>query len=180
MANDNARLVGLMARVALGDRQAFRALYEATAPDICGLLHSMLEQADAVDDALQDTYVKVWHRAGDYHAERGQVNTWIASIARYLAIDVLRSRQRRPESDVALASLPDLQSNTLDEVSTDAEFARLAACLETLTGDQQQTISLAFFRGYTHEEVASVVDTPLGTVKAWMRRGLRKLRECLE
>ncbi len=180
MAKDNDTLVALMSRVALGDRRAFRSVYDATASDICGLLHGMLGQADAVDDALQETYVKVWHRAGDYHPDRGQVNTWIASIARYRAIDVLRAKKRRSGTDDELATLPDLRSDVLELVSGDADVDRLASCLETLSGDQQQSISLAFYRGYTHEEVASVFGTPLGTVKAWIRRGLKKLRECLE
>lgn len=180
MRQGNETLVRLMARVSLGDRRAFRSLYEATAPDVSGLLHAMLPSPDAVDDALQDTYVKVWHRADDYHPERGQVNTWIASIARYRAIDMLRSRRIRSGSDAGLAELPDPSEDVFETVSDAREHARLSSCMGTLSDDQQRSISLAFFRGYTHEEVAGEFDTPLGTVKAWIRRGLQKLRECLE
>lgn len=180
MAQPNEALSALMARVALGDRRAFRSLYDATAPDVTGLLHGLLRQHDAVDDALQDTYVKVWHRAADYHPGRGQVNTWIASIARYRAIDMLRARQRRAGSDDGLTEIPDQQADIIEQLSGASTQQRLGACMDTLSNDQQQSISLAFYRGYTHDELAEAFGTPLGTVKAWIRRGLKKLRECLE
>ena len=180
MPETNPALVRLMSRVSLGDRSAFERLYEETSPNIMGLLHSMLPQRDLAEDVLQDTFVKVWHRAADYHPERGQVSTWIASIARYGAIDAIRANSVRRGSDDGLEALPDDASGALDRIAEDQDEQRLYYCLDTLSSDQKQSITLAFFRGYTHDELASQLSTPLGTVKAWVRRGLKKLRECLD
>lgn len=180
MTNSNQKLARLMAQVSLGDRAAFKTLYEHTAPDVMGLLRSMLRQGDLAEDLLQDTFVKVWHRAGDYHPERGQVSTWIASIARYAAIDALRARKIRRGDDSLLDNLRDQRPSAFEQLAGDAQEERLHHCMGTLSDDQKQSISLAFFGGYTHDELASQLDKPLGTVKAWIRRGLSKLRECLE
>lgn len=180
MSESNPALARLMSRVSLGDRGAFQSLYEETSPHIMGLLQSMLSQRELAEDVLQDTFVKVWHRAGDYHPGRGQVNTWIASIARYGAIDAIRANKVRRGSDDALETIPDGATQALDHIAGDQDEQRLYQCLDTLSADQKQSISLAFFRGYTHDELASQLATPLGTVKAWVRRGLKKLRECLD
>jgi len=180
MSESNHTLSILLAQTALGDKRAFHALYETTSPQIMGLLMSMLRRRDLAEDLLQDTYVKVWHRAGDYHAQRGQVSTWIASIARYAAIDLLRSEAiRRPASDDTDSAVDPLASASRALVE-DEDQSRLLECLDALSSDQRQTISLAFYRGYTHEELALQLATPLGTVKAWIRRGLNRLRECLD
>ncbi|MFK7831042.1 MAG: sigma-70 family RNA polymerase sigma factor [Congregibacter sp.] len=176
----NDALVTLMARVSMGDRSAFKILYEETAPNIMGLLGSMLRQKDLAEDLLQDTFVKVWHRASDYHPERGQVTTWIASIARYAAIDTLRASKLRPSSDIPMETLSDSAAETLELLASQSDQERLYYCMDVLSAEQKQSISLAFFRGYTHDQLAEQLDTPLGTVKAWIRRGLLKLRECLE
>lgn len=180
MASANESLIKLMAQVALGDRRAFQSLYEETAPDIMGLLSSMLRQRELAEDLLQDTFVKVWHRASDYHPERGQVTTWIASIARYAAIDSLRSRKIRQGDDSGLSTLADENPDALERIAGLSEQQKLYHCMDTLSAEQKQSISLAFYRGYTHDELAQQLNSPLGTVKAWVRRGLKKLRECLE
>ncbi|MCB1676233.1 MAG: RNA polymerase subunit sigma-70, partial [Halioglobus sp.] len=89
MPVEEEQLRSLLSGTAAGDREAFKTLYEATSPRILGLLVQLLKQRDDAEDALQDTYIKVWHRSGDYHAERGRVNTWLSSIARYHALDIL-------------------------------------------------------------------------------------------
>ena len=174
-------LRALLSRTALGDRDAFKALYQATSPQILGLLIHMLGQRDRAEDALQDTYIKVWHRARDYHAERGQVNTWLASIARYRALDLLRADKTRQQR--ASRAKPELA--TEDELpdalaQSQSDNGRLYDCLHQLNDRQRQSIGLAFFRGFTHEELAAQLAAPLGTVKAWIRRGLQQLRLCLE
>lgn len=180
MSSPNTGHADLLARVALRDRRAFSALYDATAPQVMGLLMGMLRRRDIAEDVLQDTYVKVWHRAADYHPQRGQVNTWIASIARYAAIDALRAEKVRQPDATDVDALADDGAVTEGLAESVSEEDRLRHCINTLSGDQRQTISLAFFRGFTHEELAAEMAIPLGTIKAWVRRGLRKLRECLE
>lgn len=177
MASDQAKLVDLIGRSALGDRRAFKVLYDETAPRIFALILKMLRDRPLAEEVLQETYLRVWHRAGDYHAERGQVLTWLVSIARYRALDLIRARRDEVEvpDDLAAAQpTPDL------EAAARSDASRLHRCMQTLTTDQRQTISLAFFHGLTHDELARQLETPLGTVKTWIRRGLARLKECLE
>ncbi len=174
------QLVHLVAQVALGDRAAFKALYDQTAPNIMGLLRSMLRNEGLEEDLLQDTFIKVWHRAGDYHSERGRVTTWIASIARNAAIDALRAAKIRQGDDALVSSLPDETRDAFTQLASHADEALLHNCMGTLNEDQKHSIGLAFFAGYTHPELANQLGKPLGTVKAWVRRGLSKLKECLE
>ena len=181
MSSDQAVLVGLVGKTALGDKAAFKVLYDQTAPQVLGLLMSMLPSRDLAEDVLQDTYLKVWHRAGDYHGERGQVTTWLSSIARYRALDIIRSRSFREGGDAATETTVDeMAASAMQRAAADVESSRLQTCMGTLSVDQRQSIGLAFFRGFTHDELALQLDVPLGTVKAWIRRGLQKLRECME
>jgi len=178
---DQTELNRLIARTALGDREAFKRLYDCTAPQILGLLMGMLRQKELAEDMLQDTYLKVWHRAGDYHADRGQVTTWLASIARYRALDLIRSRQvRHRHAERPDPSDTDDPPSPLMMAQCQLEEGRLHDCIEALNNDQRQSIGLAFYRGFTHEELAAQLAVPLGTAKAWIRRGLQQLRQCLE
>lgn len=177
MAWDQAVLARLLARSAQGDRAAFKRLYEDTAPRVFGLLLKMIRERTAAEDVLQETYLRVWHRAGDYHADRGQVISWLVSIARYRALDLLRARRagaEPPELELAAEQWPD------GVLSTTAEAGALRRCLDTLSSDQRQSIAFAFFHGLSHGELARRLGTPLGTVKTWIRRGLARLKDCLE
>ena len=181
MASEQSELVGVIGQVALGDRSAFKLLYDQTAPQVLGLLMSMLQSRDLAEDVLQDTYLKVWHRAADYHQGRGQVTTWLSSIARYRALDIMRaSAIRKGEATDADDTLDEISPSAMQAVAANLENSRLQTCLETLSSDQRQSIGLAYYRGFTHDELAAQLAVPLGTVKAWIRRGLQKLRECME
>lgn len=184
MTAEQPVLCTLLAKTALGDRNAFKQLYDETSPQLLGLLISMLKHRDVAEDVLQDTFLKVWHRAGDYHADRGQVTTWMSSIARYRALDILRAqgvRRKRDQQQDPTEPLTTELAFALPE--TDSEVGagdRLQDCIHELSEDQRQSIGLAFYRGFTHEELSAQLEVPLGTVKAWIRRGLQQLRRCLE
>jgi RNA polymerase sigma-70 factor (ECF subfamily) len=171
-------LKALIARTAREDRAAFRALYDATSPRVYGVLVALLRNDDTAQDVLQDTFVKVWARAGEYHSERGEVLSWIIAIARYRALDLLRASRRRSSYEQQAGESPLL---TLPAVSASDEFSlRLTDCLDRLAERQRRNIVAAFVRGFTHEELARQENTPLGTIKSRIRRGLQRLRECLE
>ncbi|MCZ6887270.1 MAG: sigma-70 family RNA polymerase sigma factor [Gammaproteobacteria bacterium] len=176
---DESTLLDLLAKTALRDRAAFKRLYDSTAPRLFAVARNVLHEPTLAEDALQDAFVQVWHRATDYHAERGTVMTWLTTIVRYRAIDVSR-RQRRDtssfgDSETADPSTePDLLAESLEHAT------ELRDCLQRLSASQQHSITLAFFEGLTHEEVAQRVGTPMGTIKSRIRRGLSRLRECLE
>lgn len=186
---DAEALRRLLAATATGDAAAFRRLYEATSAHLYGLLLRMLKRRDWAEEALQDCYLKIWHRADSYMPDKGQPLTWLLSVARYRALDLLRVQ--RPEvalpGDEQEPALPPLAladgAAAADPYARTLEregLARLQRCLDGLDGEQRRSLLLAYYEGYTHAELAQRLQAPLGTVKSWVRRGLLRLRECLD
>lgn len=178
MADDLATLIY---QTALGDQRAFDRLYRQTSPQMFGVALALLRRRDIAEDVLQEAYVKVWHAASTYQAERGSPTTWLGTIVRRCAIDRLRRRRQEGESlpEEAWEAIADDSPGPLQNVIADAEARRLGICLDQLDERQRESVSLAFFHGLTHSELAERLASPLGTVKAWVRRGLDKLRNCL-
>lgn len=173
-----------LAATAEGDERAFRRLYESASPQIYALLLRMLRSEERAQDALQDTFVKVWQKAETYSPERGAPLTWLLSVARYRALDLLR--RQRPES--AMPEDPDMEATLLvdadapgpaGENETIEGLTAVRNCLGTLQGEQRDSVLLAYYEGLTHHELSERLGAPLGTVKSWVRRGLTRLRECL-
>jgi RNA polymerase sigma-70 factor, ECF subfamily len=174
-------LARLLQATARGDRAAFARLYEKTAPRLLGAGVHMLRHRDLAEDLLQDVFVKVWHRASEYHAERGGVLTWLFSVQRYLALDRLRARRPTQELDEEMAETLAADGPDPSTLAMSSDMAaRMRGCLEELTDQQRRSVSLAFFEGLTHAELTQRLQTPLGTVKSWIRRGLLSLKRCLE
>ncbi len=174
---DDLQLQQLLSRVALGDRRAFKNLYELTNAHLFGAALRILSKRTLAEEAVQDAYVQIWQRAGSYRADKAQANTWMNAILRYRALDILRKQGRESSSeDLAEADLPFVSGEAaLSDVQKD-----LNVCLEELQAQQQQCIRLAYVEGYSHQELSDQLDTALGTVKSWIRRGLQQLKECLQ
>lgn len=175
-------LADLLAATARGDRQAFAELYRLTQSRLYAITLALLRQQDAAEDVLQETYLAVWRTAGQYQPGRAPVLVWLMAIARHRAIELLRQRRRRA-AEINAESLagealqiPDPQPAQ----SVDHLAHAIQECLRRLSADQSQAIALAFFHGLSHEELAVWLQTPLGTVKSWVRRGLLQLKGCLE
>ena len=195
-SNDN--LKQLLSATAHGDAKAFKTLYDQTSPRLHAVALTMMRDSDLAEDVLQDAFVQVWHRAGEFHADRGSVLTWLTTIVRYRAIDLLRKRGRDGPSgkispiDVDPADIDYLQgTNVRGELDptqagplacamTSEENSLLRDCIDRLSNNQQRSIALAFFRGFTHQELADCLAEPLGTIKSRLRRSLLRLKECLE
>jgi RNA polymerase sigma-70 factor (ECF subfamily) len=166
----------LMARVRARDADAFEALYDMFHRIVYRVALRMLGDAPGAEDVTQAVFMKVWSAPELFRG--GNVGAWIARIARNRALDVLRSRGTRQESE--------LPCNLLDtEAIEDVAFARIDAALvrnalATLPAEQRDAIELGFFGGITHEEIARRTNAPLGTVKTRIRMGLRKLRAALD
>lgn len=169
----------LLAAIALGDRAAFARLYELAAPHLFGVLLRILREEALAEEALQDVFVKVWQRASDYRPERAAASTWLFSIARHRAFDLLRRGRAEPEGEV-LPEAIDASPGPFERTSTLAAGSALRDCLDQLQAGPRACIVLAYCDGYTHEELSQRVGSPLGTVKSWIRRGLEALRQCLE
>ena len=165
-----------------GDRSAFRTVYEATSAKLFGVCLRILPDRQAAEDVLQDTYVIVWRKAASFDASRASPITWLVTIARNRAIDRLRSaapmKNAAPVEDAHdLADSGPLASDVVEQAD---EAARLNGCLETLEDRARAVIRTAFFEGATYDELARRENVPLGTMKSWIRRGLMRLRSCLE
>lgn len=173
-----AQLAKLLEKSALGDREAFRNLYDKTSAKLYSVSLHILRRNDWAEEALQDTFIKVWHSASDYSTNRGSVMSWLISMVRYRSIDILRAKGNQTET---LNDLPELRSaQDLAAEASDNEYAQqLEHCLEELQPDSRQSIQLAFLYGLSHKEVSAHLSEALGTVKSWIRRGLDSLKRCL-
>lgn len=176
---DGDPLAAALAGIVAGDRTALAELYRLAAPRLLGVALRILRRRDAAEDVLQDAFLAVWQRAGQYSAERGQPLAWLSMIVRNRAIDRLRQETRRAEDELASDdALPDVL--VLDEAAARGVGGDIARCLSALPAEQQRALLLAAQYGLSHEEIARRLGRPLGTVKSWIRRGLIELRECLE
>ena len=163
----------LLSRIALRDRRAFQEFYRLTSPRVFPLALKMLNNRVQAEDLMQEVYLKVWYSAESFNATRGGAMSWLFSITRNRAIDVLRARDRSSES----AHL----SEAVENVALPSEVdGKLQECLDRLEVSQRQSIFAAFFQGLTHSEMAERFAQPIGTVKSHVRRGLFALRGCLE
>jgi RNA polymerase sigma factor (sigma-70 family) len=190
-AEASSVLGALMYRVALRDQAAFKQLYDATSHCLLGIVMRLLRERAWAEDVLQEIYVSVWNTAPNYSALKAQPMTWLMTIARHRALDALRSKrterqhmvQPPPGLDDDESSVPDVADERigpLDQLLHSTEAERLRHCLQRLESTHRQAIALAFYDGLTHAELALHMRQPLGTVKAWVRRGLERLRPCLE
>ncbi|MCX7071827.1 MAG: sigma-70 family RNA polymerase sigma factor [Gammaproteobacteria bacterium] len=184
MPVDENRLRLLLERVSQGDAEAFTALYDETSRYLYAVLLRMLRDPGQADEALQDCYIRIWRRGSTYAPERGDAAGWLIGIARYRAIDVVRSRQAQAErlsshaSDLRDAAVPPRSPEFDAIVLTDID--RLSRCLDTMDDAHRRCLLLSFYEGYSNQELADHLGLPLGTVKARIRRALVRLRQCLE
>jgi RNA polymerase sigma-70 factor (ECF subfamily) len=178
MAED---LAFLIYRTALGDQRSFEKLYRETSPRLYALAMMLLRKRDQAEDALQEAYVNVWHSASSYSPDKGSAQTWLNVIVRHRCIDRMRREPQRFANldDTDWESFEAPGPGPLQELLTDADAQLLAGCMEHLDGQQRVSLSLAFFHGLTHSQLAEHLAAPLGSVKAWVRRGLERLRGCL-
>ena len=182
----SARLATLLAKVALGDQEAFADLYRNTSSHLYGVAVRILREGAAAEEVLQDAFVSVWHHAGSYQAAKSQPLTWLSTIVRNRCLDQLRRR----ELDTVTMTLEDDDGKEFDLPSGDptpvemllagAQARLVRDCVDALDAGQKQAIALAFYQGLSHAELADHLREPLGTVKSWVRRGLEKLKGCLE
>jgi RNA polymerase sigma-70 factor (ECF subfamily) len=174
-------LVQIMSRIAAGEREALRRLYAATSAKLFGVCLRILSDREESEDVLQEVYVTIWRRADRFDASRASVMTWLSTIARNRAIDRLRSRRMLAYAEpIEGRELADDGPSAETLLEAAGEEARLHKCLSQLDQRTESVIRTAFFGGVTYEALAQSLDTPLGTVKSWIRRGLAKLKGCLE
>ncbi|MGF1630769.1 MAG: sigma-70 family RNA polymerase sigma factor [Kiloniellaceae bacterium] len=172
----------LLARCRLGDQTAFAALYEATSAKLYGVALRILRREAWAEEALQEAFVKIWRHAESYNPARGRPMTWMINVVRNQSLDLLRRADYRaneeewnPETDRRTSG-----ENPATLAETSQEMQRVLGCLGLLGEEQRDCILLSYHQGLTPTEVAERLKRPVGTVKTWIRRGLIKVRECLD
>jgi RNA polymerase sigma factor (sigma-70 family) len=181
--NANRSLIAAaLARIPRGDRAALQTVYRLTAAKLFGVCLRILHDQAEAEDVLQEVYLTVWRKAGDFDAARASPMSWLIAIARNRAIDRLRaSRQSRRMAPIDAAADVTVDAPAADSaLEAGEENARLQRCLGTLADHERAALRGAFFDGNTYEELAARMSVPLGTMKSWIRRAMIKLKACLE
>lgn len=174
------QLVNLLQLSAEGDADAFEKLYNLTSAKLFGVCLRILKERQVAEDVLQDVYVKIWRSARGFDSLKASPITWLATIARNTSIDKKRSTGRwNMVSDDILEQKPSDEQGALDNMLAQEGSMEIMKCLDTLDKRQSDVIRTAFFEGLSYNEIAQNLDTPLGTIKSWVRRGLMKLKGCL-
>lgn len=172
----------MLSRCSLGDQAAFGALYEATSAKLYGIALRILKREAWAEEALQEAYVKIWRHAGSYNPGRGRPMTWMINVVRNQSLDLLRRADYRATEEEWTAEADPRTSpdDPAARAETSEEMQRVLGCLGGLAEEQRSCILLSYHQGLTPTEVATRMERPVGTVKTWIRRGLLKVRECLD
>ena len=176
---DQSQVEALIARAALSDRNAFSSLYDATSAKLFSVCLQVLNDRQAAEDALQDSYIKIWNKADQYHTNGMSPMTWLITIARNTSIDRLRTH--RPNHN-SFDEVPELVGESDDPEAhsmTMSDNKRIAHCLEELESEKAEAVCDAYLYGLSYAELASRYNVPLNTVRTWLRRSLLKLKGCL-
>ena len=174
-----------LARIARKDPDAFRSLYDATSSKLFGFALRILVKRELAEEVLQESFVSIWHNAASYQAGMAAPMTWMTTIVRNKAFDLLRRVDSAVEIDAdtfdkdVMDALESDDPTPIESLQLSQDSKALARCFSKLEGLHRQAIALAFYHDLSHSEVAEQMKLPIGTVKTWVRRGLERLRLCL-
>lgn len=177
---------GAIAGCARHDAEALRRLYDHASPYLLGVALRIVRDRQTAEDVLHDAFLKIWSAAGSYDGNRGEARGWLFSIVRHEALNAVRSRMRAIPVDEDVAQALDAEAamaafpTQFDAAEQRVLVGRLGECLGELEMPKRDSILLAYLDGCSQSEIAKRLGAPLGTVKAWMRRGLRALKECMQ
>lgn len=174
-ASDSAWMTRVMHRVADQDYAALKSLYDATSSRLMGVANRILKNEQEACDVLQDVYLKIWQQAGEYSG-RGSVMGWLTVMTRNAALDRLKSIKRKRED---LSEDPGVDI-LVEMPASESHDLGVHQCLDQLNENAREAIVLSYIYGYSHQELHERLARPLGTIKAWIRRGLQELKKCLE
>lgn len=173
-------LARVLHRVAQGEHQAFSELYNATSLKLFGIIFRIIKQRELAEEILQEVYCKIWENASAFDASKASPITWMAAIARNRALDEVRRRQPQFSSDESgILEIVDSGKSPSDQLEISDELRRLENCFEGLDEERRAAIKLAYLDGFSRKELADKFDQPIGTIKTWLHRGLKQLRDCL-
>lgn len=177
---DTDELRQLLAQCSLGNRRAFENLYRKVSGQLFAVALRCMGRRDLAEDVLQEAFVRIWNSASQYEANLSAPMTWMISITRNKAIDQMRKHREEPLTDEQAHALFDDAPSAEEQLERHRDNHALQRCLDTLESMQRQSIITAYFHGASHSELTTKMAAPLGTVKSWIRRGMERLRRCLE
>jgi RNA polymerase sigma-70 factor (ECF subfamily) len=176
-----ARLQQLLAAAATGDERAFAELYDLTSARVYGIVVRVLRDAAQAAEVTQDIYLEIWRQSARFDATRGSVLPWLLMIAHRRAVDRVRSAQSTTVRDdrYALLNTERAYDSVSEQAQASMDAQRVRKVLDSLSQAQREAVSLAYFGGYSHSEVAELLQVPLGTVKTRIRDGLLRMRDAM-
>ena len=170
----------LISQTAMGDRSAFATLYSMTSAKLFGVTLRLLQNRSDAEEALQEVYVKIWQRAGQFARGDTSPMAWLCAIARNQAIDMIRSRKAATSDIEEAYDLADLTPGPEQLAVLRSEGRRIDHCMQQLDIDKARAVRSAYVEGLSYEELATIYEVPINTIRTWLRRSLMKLKECLE
>ncbi|MEO1044981.1 MAG: sigma-70 family RNA polymerase sigma factor [Pseudomonadota bacterium] len=176
--NEKCALTLLLEQVARGDQAALPQLYQRTSAKLFGICLMICRDRMIAEDVLQNSYVKIWHKARYFDPGKAKPISWMAAIARNSAIDVVRKHSRLAEREELQEEM--VIDNLVTELERDDDARHVKLCLDRLESDRALAIRSAFYEGLSYSQVAQRMDVPLGTMKSWIRRAMAQLRRCLD
>jgi RNA polymerase sigma-70 factor, ECF subfamily len=180
-------IAGLLARISLGDRQALKTLYDAAAGRLLAVAMRILNDRGAAEDVVQEVFVSIWNKSSEAADPTQRSLAWLCVVTRNRALDAVRRRKpetplhwTNDEGEEVFHDVAADNDSPLDHLQAEQASGQLGECLETLDPEPRLAIMLAYCEGLTHAELAERLKRPLGTIKAWTRRNLLRLRDCME
>lgn len=171
----------LLRRSSRGDESAFAGLYDAVAPKVHGLSLRVVRDPAQAEEVAQEAFLEIWRTAARYRSERGSALSWMLTIAHRRAVDRVRAAESATRRDIAYEqrNQPVSHDSTAEAAQASLEARRVRSALDALTPVQREAVALAYFGGYTHTEIATMLELPIGTAKTRIRDGLIRLRDTL-
>jgi RNA polymerase sigma factor (sigma-70 family) len=180
-ASDKAEFETLLVAVAQRDRAAFRTLYDLASPKLYATILRIVRSKAAAEEIMQDVFLRIWQKAESFSPDAGPARAWMNSIARNRAIDVLR---QKTFTQLAVGEDgTDMYERVAEDRDREADMinnASLRHCLDTIDEPARVCVLLAYYEGYSREELAQRYDRPVNTIKTWLHRSLATLRVCLD
>ena len=172
-------LAAQLALVARGDAAAFDALFEQVGPSVFGIVRRVIRDPAQSEEVTQDVLLEVWRTAFKFDPARGSAMAWVMTLAHRRAVDRVRSVQKETERELRTATAEIPYDDVIEAVESSLDRERVRRCLNSLTELQRESVTLAYYNGYTYGQVAGLLGVPTGTVKTRMRDALIRLRDCL-
>jgi RNA polymerase sigma-70 factor (ECF subfamily) len=171
----------LLSRCARGDEQAFAALYDATSRRVHGLVLRVVRDPAQAEEVTQEVYLQAWRTSAAYDEDKGSAMSWLMTLAHRRAVDRVRTAEAASRQDTTYHQRTQVvpHDTTAEAAETSIEARRVRTALGELTPVQREALELAFYGGYTHTEVATMLDLPVGTAKTRIRDGLIRLRDAM-